>query len=61
MCESTVFVERGGEKALLMEDVVHVTVAGDNIKLRGILGETREAHGRITEINLLKHTIIIAE
>ena len=61
MCESTVFVERAGEQALLMEDVVHVTVAGDVIQLRGILGETRETHGRIKEINLLTHRIVIAE
>jgi predicted RNA-binding protein len=61
MCESTVFVDRDGRRELLMEDVVHVAVAGNDIKLRGILGETREAEGRITEINLLTHTIVIAE
>lgn len=60
MCESSVFVERGGKRELLMEDVVHVAVAtGNGIKLTGILGETREAQGRITEINLLTHTIVI--
>jgi predicted RNA-binding protein len=61
MCESTVFIGRGGERELLMEDVVHVEVAGTDIKLTGIIGETRETQGRITEINLLTHTIVIAE
>jgi predicted RNA-binding protein len=59
MCESNVLIERKGSKELLMEDVVHVEVDGEDIKLRGILGETRNAKGRIKEINLMKHTIVI--
>ena len=61
MCESSVFIEKEGGRALLMEEVVHVEVDGENIKLTGILGEIRAIKGRITEINLLKHTIVIAE
>ncbi len=59
MCESSVLIERKGSKELLMEDVVHVEVDGEDIKLRGILGETQHAKGRIKEINLMEHTIVI--
>ena len=60
MCESNVFMEEeGGERELLMEDVVHVAVDGEDIKLTGILGERKETKGRIKEINLIKHTIVI--
>jgi predicted RNA-binding protein len=59
MCESTVFIEKGGEREVLMEDVVQVAVDGETIKVTGILGETKDVKGRITEINLLKHTIVI--
>ena len=59
MCESTVFMEKGGEREVLMEDVVQVTVDGETIKVTGILGERKDVKGRITEINLLKHTIVI--
>ncbi|MBC8521022.1 MAG: CooT family nickel-binding protein [Candidatus Syntrophoarchaeum sp.] len=59
MCESSVLIERGGSKELLMEDVVHVEVDGADIKLMGILGEIQHAKGRIKEINLVKHTIVI--
>jgi predicted RNA-binding protein len=59
MCESSVLLERGGSRELLMEDVVHVEVNGEDIKFTGILGETQSAKGRIKEINLMKHIIVI--
>jgi predicted RNA-binding protein len=59
MCESSVFIEKGMRRELLMEEVVHVGVDGGDIKLTGIVGETREIKGRIKEINLMKHTIVI--
>ena len=59
MCESSVLIEKEGVRELLMEDVVHVEVDGEDIKLTGILGETRDTKGRIKEINLMKHTIVI--
>jgi len=34
-----------------MEDVVRVEVDGEDIKLMGILGETRHVSGSIKEIN----------
>jgi len=59
MCESSVLMEKGGGRELLMEDVVHVDVNGEDITLTGILGERQNAKGRIKEINLMKHTIVI--
>jgi predicted RNA-binding protein len=43
-----------------MEEVVHVAIEGRRLTLTGILGETRETEGRIKEIDLLKHAIIVA-
>jgi len=59
MCESSVFIEKERRRELLMEEVVHVDVDGEDIKLTGIFGETREIKGRIKEINLMKHTLLI--
>ncbi len=61
MCESTVFIEKEGRRALLMEDVVRIAIDGEDILLMGILGETKDAKGRIKEINLMEHTVLIAE
>ncbi|MBE0516175.1 MAG: CooT family nickel-binding protein [Methanophagales archaeon] len=59
MCESSVFIEQERRRELLMEEVVHVEVDGEDITLTGILGERREIKGRIKEVNLMKHTIVI--
>ncbi len=59
MCESTVFKERGSKRDVLMDEVVHVAIEGRRLRLTGILGETRELEGRIKEIDLLKHAIIV--
>ena len=61
MCESSVVLERGESRELLMADVVHVEVNGEAIKLTAILGETKNVKGRIKEINLMQHTIVIEE
>ncbi len=43
----------------IMEDVVRITAQGGSIKLLGMLGETKTAHGRIIDINLTKQEAII--
>lgn len=55
------FIEKGGSKELLMEDVVHVIKERKAIKVIGILGDKKEINGKIKEINLMKHTIVIEE
>jgi len=59
MCESSVLIESGSGRELLMEDVVLIEIDGEDIKLRGILGETKNTKGRIKEINLMSHTVVI--
>ena len=61
MCESRVFLGKEGNRHLLMEDVVYVAVEGEDITVTGILGETKTAKGRIKDIDLMKHTILIEE
>ncbi|HID19714.1 MAG TPA: CooT family nickel-binding protein [Methanophagales archaeon] len=59
MCESRVLIEKGSGRELVIEDVVQVDVDGEDIKLMGILGEVQNVTGRIKEINLMNHTILI--
>ena len=62
MCESTVLILRkGGKQETLMEDVVFVSVEGSRIRMVGILGDVKEVNGRIKEVNLTKHTILMEE
>ena len=62
MCESTVLIMRkDGKQETLMEDVVFVSVEGSRIRMVGILGDVKEVDGRIKEVNLTKHTILMEE
>ena len=46
-------------KNLLMEDVVKVMVEGETITCTNIIGETKSVTGRLSEVNLLGHTVTI--
>jgi len=59
MCESDVYRVRNGERELIMKDVSTVKVSGDKIKAYGLLGDSRETQGRIKEINLMEHYVLI--
>ena len=62
MCESTVLILRkDGKQETLMEDVVFVSVEDSRIRMIGILGDVKEVNGRIKEVNLTKHTILMEE
>ena len=62
MCESTVLIMRkDGKQETLMEDVVFVSVEDSRIRMIGILGDVKEVNGRIKEVNLTKHTILMEE
>ncbi len=50
MCELSVFMK--GEKESLMEGVVVLVTRGEKVLMEDILGRTKEAKGRIVEVNI---------
>ena len=62
MCESNVFMKTAeGEEKLLMENVAAITPCGqDRFLLKGLLGDQQEVTGRIEDINLMAHRIVLA-
>ncbi|WP_048144641.1 CooT family nickel-binding protein [Methanothrix harundinacea] len=50
MCELSVYMK--GEKESLMEGVVVLVTRGDKVLMEDILGRTKEAKGRIFEVNI---------
>jgi predicted RNA-binding protein len=50
-----------GSEVKLMENVVLLQPEGDGIYLQDILGENATVKGRIKEIRLLDHKIILSE
>lgn len=57
MCESKVFIT--GNNDPFMEDVVRIIVEGEKIKMWDILGRNAEIRGRIVEMDLIGHKIIL--
>ena len=58
MCESNVYNKNGN---LLMEDAMFVDIDGEKIAISNILNEKRIVFGKITQIDLEEHKIIIEE
>ncbi len=61
MCESRVVLLKGSEKEVIMEDVIRIDVERDNLKLYGLLGEYKEVRGRIKQMNMKDHEIVVEE
>ncbi len=59
MCESSVYFEEDGEQELVLADVAYMMPTEDGWLLTTIFGEKKAVAGRIKEINLLDHKIIL--
>lgn len=60
MCESVVFLIRGSERELIMEEAAKVIVDGRRIVCVNTLGERKAVDdAEISEANLVKHEILL--
>ena len=59
MCESTAYYETQSGMEKIMDNVIFVIPQNDGIFLEDILGQQCTAKGRLKEIKLLDHKIII--
>ncbi len=61
MCESTVVLRSQGGERVVMENVVHVEVSGEELNLTGILGERISVKAGLVELDLEKHVLYVEE
>ncbi|BCB95953.1 RNA-binding protein [Dissulfurispira thermophila] len=59
MCESNAYIEENGNETLFLETVDIIRPEGMNIYLRDFWGQEKVFKGRIKEISLLKHRIVL--
>mgnify|MGYP001608955143 CR=1 FL=1 len=60
MCESNVYLKKGEDETLIMENVAAVTPLDDEtFVLKGLLGESMEVKAIIEDINLMGHRITL--
>lgn len=59
MCLSKAYIERNGERELLMEEIASVDVEGDRLLFKSLFGERKEIRSNIREIDFMTHSIIL--
>jgi len=59
MCQSKAYLLRDGAEVLVLDEVSSVAIAGSQITLRPLFGEPVLVNGRIREIDLMSHRIVL--
>jgi len=59
MCESKVYLVTAGRQELVLEDVTSIRPEGDGYELVTLFGEQKHVRGRLKEIDLLKHRVVL--
>ncbi len=59
MCETNVYLKQEGKEELLLKEVGMIRPQEDGLFMRSIFGEQKNIKGRVTEINLIDHKIIV--
>ena len=59
MCEASVFCVKGEKEELVLADVEVLRPEGEFIFLKNIFGEQKRVKGRIREMNLVEHRILL--
>ncbi len=59
MCLSKAYIERNGERELLMEEIASVGIEGDRLLFKSLFGEQKEIGANIREIDFMTHSIIL--
>jgi predicted RNA-binding protein len=59
MCLSKAYVDRNGERELLMDEVASLQVKGEKLLLTTLFGAQKEVGANIREINFLTHSILL--
>lgn len=61
MCEANAYVIKDGKEEIYLESVDILRPEGNQIYLRNIFGEQKVFRGKIKEMSLLNHKIILEE
>ena len=59
MCLSKAYIDRNGERELLMEEVASVEVQDGKILVKTLFGEQKEIEASIREINFVSNSIVL--
>ncbi len=61
MCQTTAYLVEEGKEIPLLQDVVSVTPEQGRVRMVNLFGEERIVQGKIKQIDLLSHRIVICQ
>ena len=59
MCLSKVYIEKNGDKELLLEDVASVEIADNKLLFKTLFGEQKTVKAGIKQIDFMTHSIFL--
>lgn len=59
MCEANAYIYRDGKEDLYLENVDVLVPEGATVYLKNLFGEQKTFEGRVKEISLVRHRIIL--
>ena len=59
MCETSAYVIEGDKEVLLLQDVISIRPENGSLRMVNLFGEEKIVPGRIKQIDLLAHKILI--
>lgn len=59
MCESTVYITRGGHMESRFEHLDGLEVYGDSVVMTDMFGESKKIHGKVKKFSLVEHSVMI--
>ena len=59
MCLSKAYVDRNGDRGLLLEEVASLEIKDGKLLLKTLFGEEKEIKASIKEIDFLTHNIVL--
>jgi len=59
MCLSKVYLEKNGDKELLLEEVASVTIEGSQLQFKTLFGEQKTVKAGIRQIDFMTHSILL--
>ncbi len=59
MCLSKAYVEKNGDRELLMEEIASVEIEDNKLLFKTLFGEQKEVEAKVRQIDFMTHSIFL--
>ena len=61
MCLSKAYVDKNGNKELLMEEIASIDILDNKLRLKTLFGEEKEVAASIKHIDFMTHSLLLKD